>query len=148
MELPKRCKSCRGNKRIGNTYNPEYNDYSYSTSKNNSNSPGGGSFCFLTTVVCDYYGKPDNCFELETMRRYRDTWLRNQPGGRKLIAEYYNTALLLVSLLEKSEYYSEYCETMHDKYIMPCLELIFQKKYKECRRLYEQMFYYLKSELC
>lgn len=154
MELPKRCKACRQNRK-NSTYNSAYTrSYSNSStySQNNSSSEknsskGNGSFCFLTTVVCNYLGKLDDCIELETLRDYRDTWLKNQPNGMKQIEEYYNTAPLLVSLLEKSEHYSEYCEIMWSKYIVHCLNLIKQKKYEECRKVYEKMFVFLKKEL-
>ena len=92
--------------------------------------PGGqsdddnGSFCFITTAVCRYYGKPDDCRELTLLRAYRDTWLKNRPGGPEAIAEYYQKAPLLVSLLQASEQYGEICERLWTGYIRPCAGLI------------------------
>ena len=48
--------------------------------------------CFITTAVCLTMGKPDNCEELTLMRSFRDEWLRDQPDGEALIADYYKTA--------------------------------------------------------
>ena len=50
--------------------------------------PGGKhKGCFLTTAVCEYLGKADDCEELTTLRDYRDQWLAKQPGGVELIEE-------------------------------------------------------------
>ena len=51
--------------------------------------PGGKhKGCFLTTAVCEYLGKADDCEELTTLRAYRDEWLAKQSGGVELIEEY------------------------------------------------------------
>ena len=152
-DYPKRCKSCRATKSSRNTYSspqrptvpvppPSYT-YTNTTTKKNKKS---GSFCFLTTAVCEYYGRPDDCSELMALRNYRDNWLRKQPDGTALIEEYYETAPLIVSRLTASEYYPEYCQELWNKYINPCLHLIDEQKYEECKELYSKMFYYMKSE--
>lgn len=153
---PKRCKHCRDAKKAGirqpSTYATPYTPPpsaprpSSSNSTPSGSSKKGGSFCFLTTAVCEYFGKPDDCQELTTLRNYRDTWLRKQPDGEMLIDEYYATAPLIVSRLRQSEYYPEYCEKLMSKYIMPCLELIAEQEYVECKNLYMKMFYDMKSE--
>ena len=106
FEIPKRCKSCRDTKK-NRSYSTIAGYSSYSSSKgissSNHSNGGSGSFCFISTVICKYLGKSDDCNELSTLRKYRDTWLRNQPNGQKLIAEYYNTAPLIVSKLETSK---------------------------------------------
>jgi hypothetical protein len=48
--------------------------------------------CFITTACCDVLGLDDDCFELRTLRRYRDDVLAKQPGGAALIARYYALA--------------------------------------------------------
>ena len=149
LDIPKRCKACRDAKKSGgrsqqaNTYTkPE----SYSGSASSS-SGSHGSFCFITTAVCEYYGKPDDCYELTTLRNYRDNWLRNQPDGAELIAEYYKTAPLIVSKMKASSSYSKYCEKLWNEYIIPCLNFIRHKQYNECKQLYSKMFYYMKNEV-
>lgn len=129
-DIPKRCKSCRESKKSS----------SYSSSTGNS-----GSGCFITTAVCEYYGKDDDCEELTTLRKYRDYWLSNQEDGDDLIREYYNCAPLIVNSLKMSNNYAEYCEELMEKYIKPCLELIKCNKYLECKNLYIDMVTYAKS---
>ncbi|MEM6908687.1 MAG: CFI-box-CTERM domain-containing protein [Pseudomonadota bacterium] len=48
--------------------------------------------CFLTTAAVDQIGLDDDCWELETLRRFRDDWLVHQPGGAEDIQTYYEQA--------------------------------------------------------
>ena len=98
--------------------------------------------CFLTTAVCEYLGKPDDCEELTTLRAYRDNWLAKQPGGRELIEEYYAIAPGIVRAMKDSPDYGELCETLLARYIRPCLALIAEGKNEECKRLYMEMVRY------
>ena len=101
--------------------------------------------CFITTAVCEYFGKSDDCKELTILRDYRDKWLKNQPDGQKLIDEYYKIAPSIVVDMKNSDNYSEICEELLTKYINPCIELINQKKFNECKNLYIEMVNYAKS---
>ena len=101
-----------------------------------------GKMCFLTTAVCEYLGKPDDCEELTTLRAYRDNWLAKQPGGRELIEEYYAIAPGIVRAMKDSPDYGELCETLLARYIRPCLALIAEGKNEECKRLYMEMVRY------
>lgn len=153
LNIPKRCTTCRQAKK-----NNSYSSFTYSTIHSSSHhssssysrgqtTKGGGSFCFITTAVCDYYGKPDDCTELTILRNYRDTWLRNQPDGEHIIAEYYNKAPLLVSLLKSSEYYEQYCQLLWKEYIQVCLKLINKGDFEECKNLYHKMVEFLEVRL-
>jgi hypothetical protein len=68
---------------------------------------GGG--CFITTAMCDYYNKADNCYELETLRKFRDSYLSTTEELRGLVKEYYEIAPKLVEkineLADKSTIY-------------------------------------------
>lgn len=57
--------------------------------KDNNASSG---FCYITTAVCQYLGKEDDCHELQTLRWFRDNWLKLQPNGDYYIQLYYKTA--------------------------------------------------------
>jgi hypothetical protein len=101
--------------------------------------------CFLTTAVCEYHGKPDDCEELTTLRAYRDNWLSKQPGGNALIEEYYAIAPSIVRAMKDSPNYGEICEELLTNYIRPCLDLISMGKNEECKELYIQMVRYAQS---
>lgn len=80
--------------------------------------------CFLTTAVCEYLGKSDDCEELTTLRACRDQWLAKQPGGKELIEEYYEIAPGIVRAMKEAPNYGELCEELLSRYIRPCLALI------------------------
>ena len=105
--------------------------------------PGGKhKGCFLTTAVCEYLGKADDCEELTTLRAYRDQWLAKQPGGVELIEEYYEIAPGIVRTMKDSPNYGELCEELLSRYIRPCLALIAEGRNEECKRLYIEMVRY------
>jgi hypothetical protein len=54
--------------------------------------------CLLTTACCEVLGLPDDCFELRTLRRYRDEVLPAMPGGSAAIAAY---SLVAPSILDR-----------------------------------------------
>lgn len=71
--------------------------------------------CFLTTACCDYKGLPDDCYELETMRRFRDSYISKQSYGEKLINDYYAEAPAIVEKIYASENREEILEEMYAK---------------------------------
>lgn len=133
LQPPKRCKSCIQAKNENQT------------TKNSSSS--SGRWCFISTVVCEYFGKEDDCEELNTLRNYRDNWLRVQSNGEELIKKYYETAPIIVKELKDSPNYPKYCEELWNRYLQPCLDFIKNQKYELCKNLYIEMFNYLHYEL-
>jgi len=55
--------------------------------------------CFITTACCEVLGLGDDCFELRSLRRYRDEVLAKQPGGISAIARYYAQAPRILARL-------------------------------------------------
>lgn len=145
LDLPKRCKDCR---KSGNypTYDGGYydddNDEDYTTTSSSSSS----SWCFLTTAACEYFGKPDDCYELTVLREFRDTWLANQADGPRLIESYYQCAPKMVERMKKSEDYSLCCLTLMNKYINPCINLINSHREAKCKELYIEMVNYMNNK--
>ena len=58
------------------------------------------SNCFLTTACVKYYGLKDDCYELQTLREFRDKHLLNSADGKKLVNQYYDIAPAIVKCLE------------------------------------------------
>ena len=58
-----------------------------------------GSGCFLTTACCQHKGLPDDCHELQTLRRFRDEKLMSSSGGKEMIRRYYRDAPGIVEKL-------------------------------------------------
>jgi len=59
--------------------------------------------CFLTTAACEGVGLADDCWELRTLRRFRDGWLAGQAGGTDDIAAYYAQAPAIAARLKGNQ---------------------------------------------
>ena len=46
------------------------------------------SACYLTTAMCKVLGKEDDCEELETLRKYRDTYMRQDERFDPVLEDY------------------------------------------------------------
>jgi hypothetical protein len=77
--------------------------------------PGG---CFITTACCETLGLPDDCFELRTLRRYRDEVLAMRPGGKGEIAIYYALAPQILARLPHAER-AAILRSIYARYILP-----------------------------
>jgi hypothetical protein len=74
--------------------------------------------CFITTACCEALGLADDCFELRTLRRYRDEVLAKHPGGAADIAAYYALAPLILARLPQEERKAHLCG-LYARYILP-----------------------------
>ncbi len=130
LDLPKRCKECRESGR--RPTHERSNDYVQDS---------GG--CFITTAVCEYFGREDDCYELTMLRSFRDNWLAKQKNGNMEIALYYQCAPQLVEKMKASPDYASTCEELMHTYIRPCVELIKKHQNEACRQLYVQGLQYM-----
>ena len=62
--------------------------------------------CFVTTACCNVLGLDDDCFELQSLRRYRDDVLAKQTGGAEAIARYYAEAPRILAQLSAETWQS------------------------------------------
>lgn len=108
---------------------------------NNKTKTKSGIFggCFLTTMVVQGLGKPDDCMELETLRSFRDTWLQyNYPDD---IATYYAEAPEVVEQLKtlpESEFMA-IVKDFHANFILPVVYHVWQGEYVQAYEKYKDM---------
>ena len=129
------------------TYYKYCRNYDYSDCpiyKHQSSSSG----CFLTSACVSAKGLPDDCYELQTLRNYRDNWLTKAEGGLAAISHYYIVAPKIVAAIDKLAERNEIYEIIYDKMIKPCVEFIEQKKYQDAFELYRNMTLQLADEYC
>lgn len=102
--------------------------------------------CFLTTACVHQYGLADNCYELETLRRYRDTYLLADESGKEMVKEYYAVAPKIVQQISKHPKKENYYA-----YIYQCVQgscrAIEDKQPKKARAIYQRMVMYLKKQV-
>ena len=95
--------------------------------------------CYITTAVCRSLDKPDDCYELTVLRRYRDTWLAGQPGGEALIQRYYDTAPGIIAKIDTRTDSKRIYDDVYRRYLQPCIRYIEEGAYEACKNLYIEM---------
>lgn len=101
-----------------------YRSYVYPSDSCNNYKGNSSAGCFLTTACCEYKNLPDDCFELETLRSFRDNWLKKQPPhGEADIAEYYQIAPEIVKSIKMQTDQNEIWENLYVT-ILECVALI------------------------
>ena len=80
--------------------------------------------CFLTSACVEAMGLPDDCDELNTLRSFRDGYLRNIPGGAAVIAEYYRVAPAIVLSINQQKNAQSIYESIYRTVVLPCVSLI------------------------
>lgn len=103
------------------------------------------SGCFITTAVCDTFGKSDDCYELTTFRKFRDEWLTVQPDGRSLILEYYEIAPRIVANINRLSEAKKIYKNIWKQYLAPCLNFINCGDNFSCKQKYIDMVHELKK---
>lgn len=91
--------------------------------------------CFLTTACVKYYGLPDNCYQLKTLRNFRDNYLKNQKEGGALVQEYYSLAPILVKLLNRDSKKEKLFEGIFQQINLAC-DLIEKDENEKAKALY------------
>lgn len=95
--------------------------------------------CFITTAVCEFENKPDDCAELQTFRAFRDGWLSAEPDGKALIAEYYELAPSIVTAIDYCDDRKAVYGALRKTYLTPCLEAIQRQDFAACKTTYVRM---------
>lgn len=108
-----------------------------------------GSFkrklCYITTAVCDNLGKPDDCYELNLLRDFRDTYMMHTSSGESLVKDYYEIAPIMVMRMNFIKDSRKIYEAIYHQYIAPCITFIEEMKYEECQKKYMEMVQTLKE---
>jgi hypothetical protein len=94
--------------------------------------------CFLTTACCEAIGLPDDCFELATLRRYRDEVLAHMPGGPREIERYYALAPAILRAMRERGRERALLQLYFSR-ILPCVLLARLGAARLTRRLYRDM---------
>ena len=102
--------------------------------------------CFITTAVCRYSGKPDDCEELTAFRNFRDGYLRSCPDGPALIDRYYDIAPGIVLRLDLAPDRDRRYEALRQDYILPCYQDIRAGRLAACKERYVAMVRSLEEE--
>lgn len=97
---------------------------------------GGG--CFITTAICKTLGLPDDCYELQTLRKFRDTWFtENNPDD---IKQYYAEAPAIVAAIDSNAQSTHIYKVFNRDYIHPAIVAIEQGRNEDAYNIYKRLF--------
>jgi hypothetical protein len=103
--------------------------------------------CFLTTATCGHIGLSDDCWELSTLRAFRDNYMMTFESGRRQMEEYYRIAPSIVEGIRcQSDARRTYLK-MYWRFILPSALLIKLGMVKKAHRRYIQMLDWTASQL-
>lgn len=123
--------------------NPERYRIDNNSSSSSNNSSSG---CYLTTACVVARGLPDDCFELQTLRKYRDSYLKHRIGGEEDIRYYYDVAPKIVAAIDALENAKEIWGKVYEELIIPCIQCIGKKQYETAYRMYKSYTLHLGDE--
>lgn len=99
-------------------------------------------FCFITAACAEARGLPDNCPELETIRAFRDRYVRSLPHGEDIIREYYELAPKIVAGINRMDNRQEIYSSLYDQ-LVSIVGLIRQGKdeeaFKSCLEVFNEL---------
>lgn len=105
-----------------------------------------GIFCYITTAVCRSLKKPDNCYELNIFRHFRDDYLHSCREGKDALREYYDHAPTIVKRINRDKNSDQIYKEIWSRYLSLCISLIEQGKNQECLDLYTKMVHSLEEK--
>ena len=103
-------------------------------------------FCYITTAVCTSLGKGDDCYELNTLRDFRDDYMASLPEGRSMIDDYYDLAPSIVKSIDALGNSDEIYGMIWNRYLAPCISDIEEQENDSCLKRYSEMVSDLASE--
>ena len=120
-----------------NNSSGRWSDNGWSNSSGNwGDSGGGGTGCFITTACVEHQGLPDDCAELQTLRKYRDVLVQEDDDFRSKVLEYYRKAPLIIQEIEKTGESAVIYNDLYHGMIQPCVSLLDEGKMDEAKSLY------------
>jgi hypothetical protein len=103
------------------------------------------SFCFITTAVTQAAGKPDDCWELQALRKFRDEVLRVTSEGEALVKHYYDVAPSIVEALDKLADKSSVYNKLLQLFIYPALAAISHGDNDKATEIYTSLVHFAAS---
>ena len=104
------------------------------------------SDCFLTTACVAAKNLPDDCYELETLRSFRDSYVKGLANGEEIIKEYYDIAPKIIEAIEQEPDTECIFKKLFEELVQPCVHYIEQNQNEMAYALYEKTVLKLKEK--
>ncbi len=120
-----------------------------SQKKKNGKSPKGNDKvdleCFLSTACIQYKKLPDDCRQLELLRKFRDEHMKASAKGNHLVQEYYKLGPLLVKAIESDKNKKNTYRYIYSCILSACNKIVLQENTK-AQMVYVKMVRHLISK--
>lgn len=103
------------------------------------------SGCFITTACIKSRGLSAKCYELETLRKFRDNWVSKHENGPAEIRIYYEIAPEIVEKLDRLSNAKEIYEKIYQEVVLKCVRFIEEGKEEDAYLLYKNASFDLKK---
>lgn len=80
--------------------------------------------CFIATACIKVKGLPDDCFELNVLRAFRDKYVKSLPQGEQLISEYYLIAPRILERINQTVSPRDVYLGIYEQLVLESLRLI------------------------
>lgn len=97
-----------------------------------------GEDCFLTSACTHSKQLPDDCYELQTLRNFRDSYMKSSTQGNELVANYYNIAPPIVRKINRLENKNEVYDYIYQTLVLPSLQYIEENKKEKAMEYYKE----------
>ena len=104
------------------------------------------SDCFLTTACVVAKNLPYDCYELKTLRGFRDSYIKGLANGEEIIKEYYDIAPKIIDAIEKEPNADCIFKKLFEELVQPCVHYIEQRQNEKAHALYEKTVLKLKEK--
>jgi hypothetical protein len=112
----------------------------------NPRNKGEEGDCFITTSCVKYFGLPDNCYELQILRKFRDNYLLKSKKGQELVFQYYLLAPAIVTRMEHARQKKLLFKEVFLQIRQAC-NAIEKKEFSKATRIYKDAVLYLVNYL-
>lgn len=106
------------------------------------------SGCFLTSACIEAKSLDDNCYELTTLRRFRDEYMASLECGKYDVNHYYYVAPTIVSKIKEQSNSIVIFEQIYNELVIPCVKYIDALNYEAAYTLYKNYVLSLESQYC
>ena len=104
------------------------------------------SFCFITTATCQSRHLPDNCHELETLRKFRDTFMKKNQEMKAEVEEYYQIAPVICENISRQKNSKEIYDSIWRDYLKSAVSAVDNGENQKAHDIYKKMVLDLKEK--
>jgi hypothetical protein len=106
-----------------------------------------GEACLIATACLSIQADTQkSATELDVIRRYRETYIREQSFGLSLLDEYYRIAPVILSAIRKKSECNDILSRLYESHIGPAARLIQNNQYENALELYYDLINMLKKK--